>query len=132
MSEKRPVSLNLSEQNIAWMDEQCNNRSAYVDELLTRAREGGDELEGIIARYQAEQLRAQKAQLETRLEGVSDQLERVEKKAFQAEEKQQDVLQEARDVIRPDKRNEDNPAVQTWAKKAEMGVSEFLEALNDE
>lgn len=123
------VAITISEENLAWIDENYNNRSALINDLLSRARKGEGEIEQAVARYQKEQLERERATLETQMEGVEAQLETVEKRLERQSEHKQIQLEEAQEKLQGVPRDPTNPGVKRQAEKLEITPEELLERL---
>lgn len=74
------VTLTLEEENVDWMDDVCNNRSAYVDDILTEARKGGYDTQDILTAFERKKLDVEEQQLEAKLQAVKDTKEEFESK----------------------------------------------------
>lgn len=131
MSEKQRVTLNLDSGLVAWMDEEYGNRSKFVNDLLQRAKEGDSQMDRVVAQYQLEQLKGQKATVESRLESIEGQINKFKKKAQRFEEEQENVVEDAYDSLNTTRLEPDNPAVENWADKAEMTPEELIEELEE-
>jgi hypothetical protein len=81
---KQRVTLTLEEENVEWMDSVCNNRSAYVNDIITEARRGDYNTTDILTAFERKKLDVEQKQLEAKLEAVQEA-----KKEFQTKEEQQ-------------------------------------------
>jgi DNA anti-recombination protein RmuC len=129
MSRQR-IAVTISSKNMEWVDENYNNRSAFVDDLLTRARKGEGEIQRAVAQYQKEQLEREKATLETQMQSVEKQLETIESRLQRTSEKKQTELSEAAEVLERAEKDPTNPAVQNQAEKLDMTPQELLDKLD--
>lgn len=131
MSDKKVITISLSPENVAWIDQNYNNRSGFVDDLVTRAREGDSEMERVIARYQLEQLNGQKATIESRLESINNQIDSVEERFEEIKEEEKETLEQAKEALsRIPNPTVDNKAVQNRADELGMEPKELLEELD--
>lgn len=139
MSGKSQVKVYLPEELHDLLNAEKRSNSEIVESALW-TEFGGHRKSALEKRVEEKEKRMETIQeeIENREEELEEQARELE--AFKSKledkhserKKREETLREARDVIREDKRTEDNPAVRTWADKAEMPVSEFLEALDDE
>lgn len=127
---RQKIAVTVSSENLEWVDENYNNRSALIDDLLTRAREGDGEMQRAVAQYQKEQLEREKATLETQMQSVEEQLETIESRLQRTSEKKQTELSEAAKVLERAEKDPTNPAVQTQAEKLGMTPQELLDKLD--
>jgi len=128
---REKIAVTISAENLAWLDENYNNRSGFIDDLITRARKGEAEIDRAVAQYQKEQLEREKATLETQMEGVEEQLRTIEKRMERQQSYEQTQLEEVREILEGIPREPTNPAVQTQAEKLDMTPEELLDALDD-
>lgn len=128
---REKIAVTISAENLAWLDENYNNRSGFIDDLITRARKGEAEIDRAVAQYQKEQLEREKATLETQMEGVEEQLRTIEKRMERQQSYEQTQLEEVREILEGIPHEPTNPAVQTQAEKLDMTPEELLDALDD-
>lgn len=128
---REKIAVTVSEENLAWVDANYNNRSALIDDLLTRARKGEGEIDRAVAKYQKEQLKREKATLETQMEGVEEQLRTIEQRMERQESHEQTQLEEVREILNETPHDPTNPAVKTQAENVDMTPEELLDALDD-
>jgi len=128
MSRKR-VGITLDPANVEWLDQHCDNRSAFINDLLTRARNNEDAIDRVVARYRIEQLKREKATLESQMEGIDEQLEELQERAVRGEEKREVRFEEAKQNLSDVPADPTNPAVQTQAEKLDMSPQELAEKL---
>lgn len=129
---REKIAITISEENLAWMDKNYSNRSALIDDLLTRARKGEGEIDRAVARYQKEQLRREKATLETQMEGVEEQLEIIDKRMQRRASFEETKFEEAREILKGIEHDPTNPAVQNQAEKLDISAEELVEKLEDD
>lgn len=130
MGEKSRVTLNLSTDNVEWVDQNYGNRSRFVNDLINQYRQGTSEMNEAVARFRYEQLNAQEASLEARLESIRSEKETVSETLTTQEERRQDVVEQAaRELTVP--ADPENLAIIEWADRAEMPVEEFVEAYKE-
>lgn len=123
------VTVNLDDGNVEWLDAETDNRSAFVNKLVTKAREGSGEIDEAVAQFQREKLRRDRAALEVQIEGIEEQLEtidnRMEATAGQKEASLEATIEELSDTPR----DETNPAIQNHAQKLNMSPDALVEEL---
>lgn len=135
MSEKRPVSVNLSEENIAWIDNlstnEFNSRSEFIDELITECRESGGQMK-LLDRMEAKRLEAEKEGLKAQLDVVDEKLSKARRSVKSEGEWKREKVEEAVDTLGIDPAvGHDHAAAENWAEKANMGVKEFWNAYTE-
>ena len=128
MSRER-ISVTVDPANAEWLDEHCDNRSAFINDLLTRARNNEDAIDRVVARYRIEQLKRERATLESQMEGIDQQLAELEDRVERSEDKREVRLDEAKENLRDVPPEPTNPAVQTWSDKLDMSPQELVEEL---
>lgn len=129
---REKIAITISGENLAWMDKNYSNRSALIDDLLTRARKGEGEIDRAVARYQKEQLKREKATLETQMESVEEQLEIIDKRMERRESYEETKLEEAREILKDIEHDPTNPAVKTQAEKLDISPKELVEKLEED
>lgn len=128
MSRQR-IAVTVDPENVEWLDEHCDNRSAFINDLLTRARNNEDAIDRVVARYRIEQLKREKATLESQMDGIDEQLAELEDKVDRTEEKREVRLDEAKANLDDVPADPTNPAVQTWSEKLDMSPQELVSEL---
>ena len=128
MSRER-ISVTVDPENAAWLDEHCDNRSAFINDLLTRARNNEDAIDRVVARYRIEQLKREKATHQSQIEGIDEQLAELQDKVDRDEEKREVRLEEAKANLDDVPADPTNPAVQTWSEKLDMSPQELVSEL---
>lgn len=123
------VSVSLSEENLAWLDANYNNRSGYINDLLDEAREGNGEIDTAIKQYQIEQLKADIAGAESRIETKRSRLESLQAEVESEKEQQERQLEKAKESLDGTKLHPDNPAIEKWAGKVNLTPTELIEEL---
>jgi len=126
---RETVSVTLDPQNVEWLDEHCDNRSAFINKLLTRSRNNEDAIEHVVARYRIEQLKRERATLESQMDGIDEQIKELEDRETRTEEKREVRLDEAKQNLTDVPPDPTNPAVQTWADKLDMSPQGLVEEL---
>jgi len=129
---REKIAITISEENLAWMDNNYSNRSALIDDLLTRARKGESELDRVAARFQKEQLKREKATLETQMESVEEQLQTIEKRMERRDSYEETKLEEAREILKNIEHDPTNPAVKNQAEKLDISPEELVEKLEED
>lgn len=128
MSRER-IAVTLEPENVKWLDENCDNRSAFINDLLTQAREDDVLIDRAVARYRKEQLKRERATLETQLEGIQEQLEALDDRVERSEEKREVKLDEAKQKLKDAPPDPTNPAIQSWSDKLGMSPQELASEL---
>lgn len=128
---REKIAVTISAENLAWLDENYDNRSGFINDLLTRARKGDAEIDRAVARYQKEQLRRERATLETQLEGVEEQLSVIESRIERTEQKRDATLEDALEKLQSVPAEPSNPAIQTQAEKLDMTPEELIEKVEE-
>jgi len=123
------VTVNLDEANVEWLDSETDNRSAFVNKLITRAREGGDEIDRVVAQYQREQLERERAKLEVQLESVHEQIEAVNNRVEVSESQRAASLEQSLEDLSETPRDPTNPAIQKHARELNMSPADLVEEL---
>jgi len=126
---RRKIAITLDPENVEWLDEHCDNRSGFINDLLSRARNNEDAIEHVVARYRKEQLRAEKATLEARMEGINEQLDELDERIDVTEDQEAAKLDEAMDALDGAPPDPSNPAVQNWSEKLDMSPQQLAEQL---
>lgn len=136
MTEKTRKAFTIDRENAEFL-ETFDNQSAKVNSLLTAFREGGDVMDEAIQRYRLESERAELRSLEKEAEHQQERVKMQEELVADLEQslkreadKQEDILTEAADALADTPRSaldEDNPAVENWARKAGLSPAEFLD-----
>lgn len=125
------ISVSVSKQNVTWLDANYNNRSAYINDLLTEAREGDGQVKAAIREYQIQQLEEEVAGMESRLESKTDRLENLKAQQESEAEKRERILEDAKEALDGANLVPDNPAVKNWAEKLDMMPEELIEELDE-
>lgn len=131
---KTRVTLTLEEENVEWLDSVCNNRSAYVNDILEEARVGEYETMDILTAFERKKLDVEQKQLQAKLEAIEEAKEEFESK----EERQtRETWEKAmRHITPPAMRSVDteswqpdpsNDAVQHYADMLDITPEEFAE-----
>jgi predicted nucleic acid-binding Zn-ribbon protein len=127
---REKIAVTVSAKNKDWLDENYDNRSAVIDDLLTRARKGEGEIDRAVARYQREQLEREKATLQTQMKSVDAQLKTIEKRLERSDIEKEANLDKARAVVESaDNPTPTNPAVKAQADKLGMTPQQLLDEL---
>lgn len=101
MSEdKQRITATVDEENAEWLDETKDNKSAYINQLLTEARLGKSGVDGIIREFKKKDLRMQRETLEGRVELVKDQLEELDELDAKESQEYRNEIQELTNTIK--------------------------------
>ena len=106
------------------------NASALVNKLVKNHHSAAGDQQAMLS-LRAQQLRSDIEELESRLETKQDELERVEARLDAVEDDRDAILRDAAETIPRAVRTPDNPAVQSWAEKADLTPEAFLDRLDD-
>lgn len=123
------VTVNLDEENVEWLDAETDNRSAFVNRLVTKAKEGSGEIDEAVAQFQREKLRRDREALEVQIEGIDKQLETIHKRMEAAEGQKEASLEASIDDLEGTPRDPTNPAIQTHAERLNMSPADLVEEL---
>lgn len=126
---RRKIAITVDPENVEWLDDNCDNRSGFINDLLTRARNNEDAIEHVVARYRKEQLRAEKATLEARMEGIDEQLDELDDRIDRSEHREEAKLDEALDALEGAPADPSNVAVQNWSDKLDMSPQKLATKL---
>jgi len=125
------ITITVSEENLSWLDANYNNRSGYIDDLLTNAREGNGEVSQAIRQYQIEQLESEISGMKAQVETKASRLESLKAEQQSQKQEQQRKLEDAKETLGGKNLPPDNPAVKKWAEKCDMTPEELLEELDE-
>lgn len=128
---KRRISATIDEANHEWLEAHTDNKAAFINDLLTRARQNEDAIDHIVARYRKEQLKAELATVEARREGIEEQLAELNELERRRENREDAEIDQALDALEGVPPEPSNPAVQNWAEKlgtSPQTIAEELEA----
>jgi ABC-type Zn uptake system ZnuABC Zn-binding protein ZnuA len=132
MSDTARVTIAVSQDNVDWIDANYNNRSAFIDELITDYRESAGQTENVVAQFRKRQIEAEIASLESQLESAIQQRQEIEAAVTTEEEHKQEVVEEAVEELGFDPSvGYDNAAAKNWAEKAGMDVEAFWAAYTE-
>lgn len=123
------VTVNLDDVNVEWLDAETDNRSAFVNKLVTKAREGSGEVDEAVAQFQREKLRRDREALEVQIEGIDKQLETIQKRMEAAEGQKEASLEASIEDLEGTPRDPTNPAIQTHAERLNMSPAALVEEL---
>jgi len=123
------VTVNLDEENVEWLDAETDNRSAFVNRLVTKAKEGSGEIDEAVAQFQREKLRRDREALQVQIEGIDKQLETIHERMEAAEGQKQASLESSIEALEGTPRDETNPAIQTHADRLNMSPADLVEEL---
>jgi len=123
------VTVNLDDQNVEWLDAETDNRSAFVNKLVTKAREGSGEIDEAVAQFQREKLRRDREALEVKIEGIEKQLETIDNRVEAAEGRKEASLEATIDALEKTPRDPTNSAVQAHAERLGMSPQALVEEL---
>lgn len=126
--ERRTVSLDAEADE--YLSQEGVNASQLVNKLV-RDYTGAGGNDRAMLELREQQLESELTELESRVGTKRDELERVREQLGSHQDQRETILEEARNTLRDTQLEPDNPAVQTWAEKADMSVEEFLDALSD-
>jgi len=128
------VTLSLSEENVEWLDAVSNNRSGYVDEMLTEGRSGEYDTRSILAEFEMSKLDAEENALRTKLQAVRNTKEELE--SAEEEHKRETWERAVQNITPPKMKSVDteswtpdpsDDAVEHFAAELEIEPAEFVE-----
>lgn len=76
--EKERIGITVSTENLEWLDENYNNRSGYIDDLLTQARMNGGDIDSILRKQEKRKLQREMQNHRSQLELLEQQIEDLE------------------------------------------------------
>lgn len=125
------ISVSVSKENLLWLDANYNNRSAFINDLLTNAREGNGQVDSAIREYQIQQLESELAGMKSQVETKAARLESLKAEQRSDELEKERLWEEAKDALEEVPKEPDNPAVKNWAGKLELTPTELIEELEE-
>lgn len=126
MTDTQRITITVSTDNLNWLDANYNNRSAFIDDLLTDYRESGGQTENVVAEFRKRQIEAEIASLKSQLESAREQREAIADSVTTHEERQREIAREAVDQLGIDPGvGYDHAAAENWADKAGMDTEDF-------
>lgn len=138
MSEKRKITISLGEENVEWIDEKYHNRSGFLDDLVTKYREGTGHADDVVRDLRIQQLEAEAEDLvsegelkQKRAEEKREQAERLRNQSSLEQEEQNRILEDAVDKLAGLPSDPSGEHIKTWAEKADMTPEAFAEALEE-
>ena len=123
------VTVNLDDVNVEWLDAETDNRSAFVNKLVTKAREGSGEVDEAVAQFQREKLRRDREALQVQIEGIDKQLETIQKRMEAAEGQKKASLEASIEDLEGTPRDPTNVAIQKHAERLNMSPAALVEEL---
>lgn len=93
-SGKTSTSFNLTDENHEWLERQTDNRSAFLNDLLERARETGLTSD-LVLRHQITELELELEMHEKKADATRNLIEDLEENVESKERKKEDLYQEA-------------------------------------
>jgi len=132
MVDKLSTSVSLTAENREYLDREVNNRSAFINDLIEAHRQGKSDIEETIARYRREQLKSELRTVDSRKEEIEHELELINQQISEEKERQQEVVANAREALTETPKTPDNPAVETWAEKANLTPEELLDRISNQ
>lgn len=137
MSDTQRITIVVSQDNVDWLDANYNNRSAFIDDLITDYRQSGGDADNVVAQFRQRQIEAEIASLKSQLEAARDERQQIADTVTTQEERQREVAKEAVAELGFDPPvGYDNAAAENWADKAGMEPESFwelyTEVYNDE
>ena len=136
--DKKRVAVTLSPENVDWLDGKYNNRSAFIDDLLTECKDGNGRADVAVRELRIQQLEEEADELEheadslrRKAERKREQVEELREQNHLSEEQTEADLAEAQDALEHVPLEPTNPAVENWAEKLGMTPIELVEKLED-
>lgn len=131
MSDKTPTSVNLRDDHREWMDQECINRSAFINDLIEEYRQSEGRMDDVIRTYQVQQLRADIEAEKSKIESKENRLEELVNEQRERSHKLGAELERARDVLKDVPKEPNNPAIEKWAADLGMTTTELVEKLEE-
>ena len=129
MGERKATSVYLEVDHVEWMERQNLNRSEFVNDLISRYRDGNGRMDEAVARFRLEQLSSEEVSVESRLETIQSEKERLREQLETSEKKAKVELEQAKDALQDTPKEPTNPAIQNWASDLGMTPQELIEQL---
>jgi hypothetical protein len=127
MSDKERVTVNLDAVNVEWIDARCNNRSAFLNELVDEARTGGAAAKKIMSEFERRRLKAQAEVLQSQYETIQEQITELDEREEAREKAREADLDDAAEALKETELKPTNPAVKTQAEKVALTEPELIE-----
>lgn len=127
------ISVNVPDELVEYIDEQSDNRSAFVSDLVENHRDSKSIANEAVAEFRKRQLQQKKANLESELELFDQELTEVNNQLQSNHQQTEAELEGARQTLESANTPLDasNPAVQKQAEKVGMTPVELVEKLKD-
>lgn len=123
------VTVNLDDGNVEWLDAETDNRSAFVNKLITKAREGSGEIDEAVAQFQREKLRRDREALKVQIEGIEEQLEAIDDRMETAAGQRETSLEAVLENLSTTPRDPTNVAIRENAKDLGMTPEKLVTEL---
>ncbi len=98
--EKERIGITVSKENLEWLDENYNNRSGYIDDLLTQARMNGGDIDSILRKQEKRKLQREMQNHRSQLELLEQQLEDLEEADSMEQHEYDRSLEDLLDTLR--------------------------------
>jgi hypothetical protein len=128
MTDKTPTSVNLTNENLEYLDSETDNRSAFINRLIREYREGGS-TDAMMQRYRLELLSTERGLARKRMESLQEQIDEIQSAMETAEERREREFTETAERMDGIPADPSNPAVQTQAENLDMEPSAFADRL---
>jgi len=127
-NEKSRRTVTLSRDNDEWLAEK-DNVSAYIDRLVTHARQTGDPRMAHVS-LQEKQTERQLDEAESTVARLKQELTEIQELKEQLNNFESAELQEAREELQDVPKEPTNPAIKNWANKLDMNPAELVDELD--
>lgn len=131
VSEKARFSVSVDPENKEWIDQTQQNRSTFINELITAARTNGCNSESVIRDYRLQQLRSDLERRRAEIDSIQSEIESLQAIQEREEQQKQTELENAEEALADVPLKPDNPAVLNWAEKLELAPDELIQELED-
>lgn len=129
MTDKTRTTVYLAQDNVDWMDAQSINRSDLINKLIRRYREGGRDMNAVLATFEKERIKSEMEQTRAKLETLEQQFDRVDDTVKSPEEARKEELRNTFADMQGIPADTDNMAVQNQAESHDMKPREFADKL---
>lgn len=134
---KERKTFSLDAELVEELDEECNNASAVMNQLLSEFLMGGGEGPiGLEIKLQRTERKLQDAldereRVNRRIEKLRNKRNRIESQIEAKTEEKQEEIKMAAENLEGTPRDPENPAVQNWAENVGVPATELLRRIED-
>lgn len=98
--EKERIGITVSAENLEWLDEEYNNRSGFIDDLLTKARMNGGDIDSALRQQEKRKLEREMQNHRNQLELLQEQMEQLDQADTMEEHEYDRSLDDLLDTLR--------------------------------